>query len=297
MLAFARTCEREFRWQLRQSSLRYNHGVVPDSEPTARSNTYTSRLQKGGALLDSMRALTLVWGEKEAGADRLADNAIGLPSRRRVRDVIQRTFIPRLVESRPPHLWRVAAVLEKASADRSIIVPLHYYATAVSEPLLWDFVLEELYPRAGTGREVSTDDALRFIDSRPDELFVGRHWTPTVATKVARGLLAALRDYGILTGASKKRLGSPYLPVESFALIGRIRYELGYRGEAAIRDDVWKLFFLERTGVERFLAEATAEHLVRYESAGPVVRIEFREMSLEEYAGYTARRAVETARV
>ncbi len=54
---------------------------------------------------------------------------------------------------------------------------------------------------------------------------------------------------------------------------------------------------MDRTGVERFFAEATTEHLVRYESAGPVVRIEFPDMSLEEYAVYTARRATETARV
>lgn len=258
---------------------------------------YTTRLQKGGALLDSMRALTLVWDDSDSGADHLAANVIGLPSRHRVRDVIQRAFVPRLVDSRPPHLWRVAAALERAGADRSVIVPLHYYATADSESLLWDFVAQELSPHAGTRQELGTKDVIRFIDHRPDELFARGRWTRTVATKVARGVLAALRDYGLLTGANKKKVGRLYLPVWSFALIARIRYERGYRGDAAIRDDVWKLFFLERTGVERFFAEAAAEYLVRYESAGPVVRIEFPEMSLEEYAGYTARRAVETARV
>ena len=258
---------------------------------------YTSRLQKGGALLDSMRALTLVWEDAKGGEDRLAANVVGLPSRNRVRDVIQRTFIPRLVESQPPNLWRVAAALERAGADRSIVVPLHYYATADSEPLLWDYVVEELFPRSGTGQEIRTEDVVRFMDGKPDELFGGRRWTPTVATKVARGLLAALRDYGILSGGSKKRMGSLYLPIESFALIARIRYDLGHRGEGAVRDDVWKLFFLDRTAVERFLAEAAARHLLRFEAAGPVIRIEFPEMGLEEYATHTAGRATQATRI
>jgi hypothetical protein len=194
-------------------------------------------------------------------------------------------------------MYCVAAALERAGADRSIIVPLHYYLTADSEPLLWDFVVEELFPFAGTAQEVNTDRMVRFIDSRPDERFRGRRWTHTVATKVARGVLVALRDYGLLVGANKKRIGSIYLPVETFALLCRIRHERGYLGESILRDNVWKLYFLSRIAVERFLAEATAQHLLRYETAGPVVRIEFPDMSLEEYAGYTVRRTPEPTRV
>lgn len=69
---------------------------------------------------------------------------MGLPSRHRVRDVVGRAFVPRLVNSTPPDLWRVLAALESSGVDRSVIVPIHYYATAVSEPLLWDFVVGEL---------------------------------------------------------------------------------------------------------------------------------------------------------
>jgi len=135
---------------------------------------YTSRLQKGGALLESMRALSLVWEDGQDDNHQLALNVGGLPSRHRANEVIRRTFVPRLVESDPPNLCRVAAVLERAGADRSIIVPLHYYLTADSEPLLWDFVVEELFLFAGTGHEVNTDQMVRFIDSKPDERFAGR---------------------------------------------------------------------------------------------------------------------------
>ncbi|HLC40739.1 MAG TPA: BrxA family protein [Methylomirabilota bacterium] len=267
---------------------------MKDLDQTHLHTRYTTRLQKGGALLDSMRALTLRWGDS-TGNEHLGNNSIGLPSRRRVRDVVGRAFMPRLVNSNPPDLWKLLAVLERSGVDRSVIVPIHYYAAAASEPLMWDFVIEELSQIAGTSREVTTDDALRFLRARPIELFDGREWTSTVATKVARGLLAALRDYGILAGARDKRIATPYLPIASFALIARVRHEIGYRGESAIHDEVWKLYFLSSAAIERFFAEAASSHLLTYETAGPVVRIEYPACALEDYAEYVARRTTAAA--
>ena len=257
---------------------------------------YTTRLQKGGALLDALRQLTLVWDGTDSGEGYSVREVAGVPSRERARDIVQRAFIPRLVASSPPNLWRVAAAVERSGADRSVVLPIHYYATASSEPLLWDFVVKQLFPLAGTEREVSTQTVLRFFDSQPNETFGGHRWTPTVAVKVARGVLAALRDYGVLRGASKKRVAGMFLPVPAFALLARIRYELGYRGEAAINDDVWKLFFLGTAGVERFLTEAAANHLLRFETAGPVVRIEFPQATLEGYTEYATQQSTGRSR-
>lgn len=267
----------------------YNRDAVREA------TRYTSRLQKGGALLDTMRQLTLSWNSE--GDAHATSGVAGLPSNRRAHDVVIRAFIPRFVESEPPALWRVAAMLERAGADRSLILPLHYYATAASESLLWDFVTEELFPKAGTEAGVSTNDVLRFLERKPDEAFGDRRWTFTVATKVARGVLAALRDYGVLVGAHKKRIGTIYFPVGAFALIARIRCDLGYRGARAVSDEVWSLFFLGETAVERYYAEATGEHLLHLETMGSVTRIAFPQMSLEDYATHVAEQSAESARV
>lgn len=106
---------------------------------------YTTRLQKGGALVDEMRSLTLSW--RVDASEQEGPDLVGLPSRTRARDVINRAFIPRFVQSVPPDLWKVAKALEQASADRLVILPLHYYAAAASEHLLWDFVVEDLYQK------------------------------------------------------------------------------------------------------------------------------------------------------
>ena len=53
----------------------------------------------------------------------------------------------------------------------------------------------------------------------------------------------------------------------------------------------WKLFFLPREGVERFLFEAHQHHLLEYHAAGTVGRLTFPANTLEEYANVLAQRA------
>jgi hypothetical protein len=52
----------------------------------------------------------------------------------------------------------------------------------------------------------------------------------------------------------------------------------------------WKLFFLSREGVERFLFEAHQRDLLEYHVAGSVTRLTFPAGTLEEYANVLAQR-------
>jgi hypothetical protein len=52
----------------------------------------------------------------------------------------------------------------------------------------------------------------------------------------------------------------------------------------------WKLFFLRREAVERFLFEAHQRRLLEYHVAGSVTRLTFPAESLEEYANVLAQR-------
>ncbi len=53
----------------------------------------------------------------------------------------------------------------------------------------------------------------------------------------------------------------------------------------------WKLFFLPREGVERFLVEAHPHSLLEYHAAGSVIRLTFPVDDLEEYAHVLTERA------
>jgi len=247
---------------------------------------YTTRLQKGGALLADMRQLLLEWDGRPDCADRIVrENTLALPSRARSLDVVTRTFVPRFVRSNPADLWRSVAVLERGGWSEEALRPIHYYAAASAEPLLWDFVIEWLAPRYDRGqKDVAPRDVLNFLAKAPDGRFPDGRWSDTVATKVARGLLAALRDFGVLSGATRKQLSPLLLPTETFAFLVRVRREAGVAANQIRSDTTWRLFYLGEEAVERFLFDAHQRKYLSYEAAGSLARLDFTPGDLEAYA-------------
>lgn len=100
-------------------------------------------------------------------------------------------------------------------------------------------------------------------------------WGEETTLRVARNLMAAMRDFGVLQGARHKQIAPIYLPTPSFALLALWLSEHEGSGDRVLHSDDWKLFFLPVEGVERFFIEAHQEHLLTYSAAGSVIRIEF----------------------
>lgn len=254
---------------------------------------YTSRLQKGGALLDDMRVLVRFWREgtdAEVVEDVIRQNVLGKTSRARVRQTLTRAFLPRFVHGKPPDGWKIIRPLEDAAAPREIVTPVYYWLTARSEPLLYEFVCDFLAGHKARGDSlVSTEDAAGFIRGRLQQ--EDRRWSRTVTVKVARGLLAALRDFGILTGRMKKRIAPTYLPLEAFVHIAFTLGREGASGERLLHHPDWRLFLLSPSEVEHLFLEAHRHHLLDYQAAGAIVRIEFPARTLEETALVLAARA------
>jgi hypothetical protein len=109
-------------------------------------------------------------------------------------------------------------------------------------------------------------------------------WGDSTIRRVAQGVLSTLRDFGVLQGAVNKRIAPAYLSVQAFAYIA-FYFKQHQPSGAKLLDLVdWKLFFLSREGVERFLLEAHQHGLLEYHVAGSVIRLTFPAETLEEYA-------------
>jgi hypothetical protein len=177
---------------------------------------FTSRIQKGGALLSDMRQLVCQWAVKpsEVSPDRYVAEVLQKPTRARAEDTYQRAFLPRFIASYPRDAWKLCAEIEKHAPPIEIIRLFYYWLTARAEPILYRYVTEEPFQvaRAGTV-DVRVDDLTNWI--RNECRNVGKKWSDIVTIKTARAMLAALRDFGILEGASKKRLALTHLPLAS----------------------------------------------------------------------------------
>lgn len=106
---------------------------------------YTSRIQKGGALLEEMRQLVRLWNEgplDQNKAQVIRVNPLNKATRARIVDILNRIFIPRFVESPVPDAWRLVRPLEDLEAPTAVVRPAYFWLTALAEPLIYDFCTE-----------------------------------------------------------------------------------------------------------------------------------------------------------
>lgn len=255
---------------------------------------WTSRLQKGGAVLEDMRILIRSWNNgvsiREGQTKVIEENILGKRTRKRAKDVYEHCFVPRFLKGNPPEAWKLLRVLEDKNLPLEILKPVYYWITARSEPLMYDFVVDEVFPRSkGVVPIIRMDETIDWIKKRLPEQ--GKSWSDAVTKRVASGLLSALRDFGILEGKVKKMIAPLYLPVESFSYIAFILHKLGTTPEKLISHNDWKLFLMAPQVVERLFIEAHQMRLLHFQAAGNIYRIEFFATTVEEMADVITKRA------
>lgn len=236
-----------------------------------------------------MRLLVRSWTDaqtQELKQLAVRSNVLNKPTRARAADILRRVYIPRFVEGPIPNAWKMARSLEDQNAAPAVVRAVYYWISARAEPLIFDFATEYLLPRANSARAgVSVEDVLGWLSLK------GCKWSPISAIKVARGLLAALRDFGILEGGSKKRLASRRLSNEAFAYLAFCFNELGVAGRHLLFHRDWQLFLLQTPEVEHEFLEAHQRRLLEYHAAGSTISISFPCKTLEEYARVVVERS------
>jgi len=166
-----------------------------------------------------------------------------------------------------------------------------YFHSARADQLLHDAVTEVLVPMHERGLvDINVQEFQRSLAKWVAEGKTSGHWSEPTITRIARGLLSALRDFGILQGAVNKKIAPSFLPTEAFAYIVFYLKQHQPSGAKLLELPDWKLFFLSREGVERFLFEAHQRELLEYHVAGSVTRLTFPVNTLEEYANVLAQR-------
>jgi len=254
---------------------------------------YQSKIIKAGALLADTKTLLAHWDETFSVSENLdrfrRENIFGKASRSRVEDILA-IFRQRYLSSESVTKALVTLMKEQFSAEG--LARIFYFHAAQADALLHDVVTEVLVPLHSLGRtEVSVEDIRAPLAHWVAEGKTADHWAEPTLVRVAQGLMATLRDFGVLQGVVHKRLAPMYLPVETFAYIAFYLHQSQPSGERLLRDPEWRLFFLPPEAVERFFIEAHQSYLLEYYAAGSIIRITFPSQSIEEYARVLVERA------
>jgi hypothetical protein len=263
----------------------------PDKRPRS-SAPYSSKIIKAGALIGDTKTLLSHW-DVHASVDKnisrvRRDNVFGKASRSRVEDILA-IFRQRYLTEEP--VTKALVTLVRGKFPSAAFQGLLYFHSARADRLLHDAVTEILVPMQAQGLvDVSVRDFERPLAEWVDEGKTQGHWSKPTITRIAQGLLSALRDFGVLQGAVNKKIAPAYFPIESFAYVVFYLRQHQPSGAKLIGLPDWKLFFVPNGGVERFLFEAHQRDLLEYHVAGSVTRLTFPAETLEEYANVLAQR-------
>lgn len=254
---------------------------------------YSSRILKAGALLDETKILLGSWNSSLSIRENLENflrcNILGKQSRSRSGDILDEFRQRYLVEE---DVTRALVALVGAGYPSASLDRILYFHTAMSDPLIHDFVIDMLWPRYRRGVvNVNSGDVAAWIREKISAGQMASGWSDTTIERAASGLLAAARDFGVLSGSREKRICGVYLPTDAFAYIAFYLSRIWPSGRRLLDSREWLLFFMEGDAVERHFMEAHQQHLLNYQAAGSVVRISFPAQTMEEYAHVILERA------
>jgi len=249
------------------------------------STRFTVNIQKGGALLDDCRRVVEAWDESTDVAENLervrAQNLLGKTSRARTDDVLLRVIRPRLVDAGPQVIPALKGFLDDFRAFRDAC----YYEATRDDPLLAAFVEAELYRLWSAGRVgVTTADVDSWL-GRQHEAGLAPSWSEQVRLKVSRGVLAALRDFGILSGGQRKEIAGAALTTRGFAYVAWRLHEQGASSRSLVSTPVWRRWLLDPPAVQDRFDHASRLGTLTFASVGSAVRIDWNVESLAQVTG------------
>ena len=255
--------------------------------------TYSSKIIKAGALLADTKTLLAHWDTSvpaQVNLDRLRrENVFGKVSRSRSQG---RPFDFPPAVSWQESVTKALVVLVRKHLPAASLDRILYFHAAQADQLLHDIVIEILLPLQARGiTHIDVREIQRPLKKWVDAGKTSGKWSDPTIIRIAQGLLSTLRDFSVLQGAVKKRIAPAYLPVSAFAYLAFYFKQHQPSGAKLLELPDWKLFFLPREGVERFLFEAHQHNLLEYHAAGSVTRLTFPANTLEEYAHVIAQRA------
>jgi len=251
----------------------------------------TSKILKAGAALDDTRRIVEFWdtaATSEENLNRILEqNPLGKKSRSRLDDLVSRAIVPRFVDAGP----HVIPALKGLLSDYQAFAEACYFEATRADSLLAGFAEGPVWEWWGAGRStITTRDVQSWLETQVAE---GRlpMWSPNVFQRVARALLSALRDFGVLAGAAgspRKEIAPPAISPRGFAYVAWREHEGGASSRALISTTTWRRWLLEPDAVITMFERLARLGLLQLSSAGSVVRIDWLAKSLGEVTGATA---------
>ncbi len=258
---------------------------------------YSIAICKGAGLVSETRHLIEHWrpGEDvETFVRRVQEeDLLGRSTAYRSRDIARRVFARRFLRppARPARLLK--SVIDHHLFQKTFTELLFLFACQ-ADALLYDFTLWGYWEAVRRRRtRLSVADVLAFLADAVAQGHIPRPWSDRVQVKIARGLLAMLRDVGLLREQRRGQQEREIIPFRmsdaGVACLARDLHEAGLSDSALCGHSDWGLFGLGRQEVIERLDGLGEDRGLIVQRAGSVVSITWRVQSMEELLDVLAR--------
>lgn len=251
-----------------------------------KNQKYVAKIIRAPALLNDAKIFLYYWdptkSEKENIQRAYKENIFGRKARSYSKQIIT-AFKERYILKN--EVRKAIRNIVCSSLDSIIVDRILYYHAALADPLIYDFVTQFLYELQLIGQQkISINETENYIARLCKEGKTTTFWSKNVQNRVARNLLTSLRDFHILEGKVKKQIAPVYLPIKVFIYIAFYIHKNVISGDKILNHSDWKLFLLDSITVERLFIEADQLGYLKYNSAGRVIQIKFKQKSIMEVA-------------
>jgi hypothetical protein len=223
---------------------------------------YLPTLASKTALVEETRLFLLTYerlSDVEMALEALVNEALAQRSRR-TRTTIVSIIRSRLLRWNPPAwvLHDCVSFARESHLDALRAALLLHIAR--QDHLLYDFVQQVIVPRRQRGEfRIFLSDAQTFFDAAQKEHPEVAHWSFETRLRLARGMLATLRDCGLLKGAVQKHLTFPLIPEQVVTHLIRLLSAEGVSREQMATHPDWNLWLWSpaqaKAAIERFFHE------------------------------------------
>lgn len=223
----------------------------------------------------------------------LVDNVLGKKSRATVKKVLF-ALNYRYLKLNPrsnKFVMTPFLIIMESPLDESIKKLIMYYHFSISDRLVYAITTRLLFERFSKGyigvSKTDVEEFLKLLEKTHSEIL---NWSPQTRQKLIRHYLAALKDFGVLTGHYKKEFKRLFVSPEVFFYVFYYLNDQGYSTEEIIGSEDWKLLMLDESDVNLLLNEGNKLGYIKYEAKGKIRRLEFPFKSLESFVNGVTRR-------
>ena len=249
---------------------------------------YSTAISKGAGMIEETRRLLGHWRPDEPLDDfarRVQEQGLlGNATAYRTRDLVRRVFAPRLLRPSDKPARMLPRVIASGLPGR-VFTELLFVFAARRDPLVYDFTVHEYWPAVRSGSPVLDPNAmLSFLSEAHYDGRLDKQWSEKVSMRVARSVLAILRDVGFLRALCRGRreIVDYRMSDEGAVILARELNEAGVTDSSLCDHPDWGLFGMTPSEVVERLDEIGEHHGVIVQRAGSVVHFTWVVGSIEE---------------